>query len=234
MGGTRTVKRFFSRMNRGLVLGLILILLLVGFVVTDNLRFEGEKAEITDNIVQYITDLANLNDGMESSAGTAIGDADQQRIRAGLAEILDRYYADPTLASRITVYDGYDASEIPESLSLWLGRTAAFDLQQVRVDAESDEFQITFERQGYSYAFVQINNLPVEYVTVGISKKPSLYLGAGPSYLIEAIYPEGSELFTSLRSTEILISGSLYLTREEGEWKILMSELYTKSADKIQ
>ena len=159
--------------------------------------------------------------------GQRISDEDRKEMEAGLTEILNRYYADSSLAETITVYDGYDTGEIMEELSVWFDRTACMEVTEVRVFDTAEEFQISFERQGYRFARVRINDLPMEIDLCTGVNSPEPFLGGGPGYLIDPTYPHGWP--GRKKTLKFFLSGNVYLTSVEGEWKILMSDFYTKT-----
>lgn len=235
MKGNNKIKRFMMRVNRGVVLGLILGILLVAFVVADGIKFKKDSATIRENIVSYITSMAELNGSFgEASLGRAITAEEKEAMGAGLERIFDQYYADPTLAENITVYDGYDRDEIAAELEVWFGKTAGFELISVEAQYDSDIFRISFERQGYSYAIVRLNDLPLSIkLTEPRGNEVDIFLGGGPSYLIDPKYSDDVDVWGVQRERTIYISGTVYITLVEGEWKILMSDVYTEKAPEL-
>lgn len=235
MSKNNRFKRFMRRVNRGVVLGLIFGIILVGFVVADALNFKKDSAGIRDNIVSYIMDMTLLNAKLEQTAvGKTITDGDRDAMREGLDEIFAKYYAAPTLAEKITVYEGYDSDEIKRVLEDWFFRTSGFDLISARAKADDDVFRISFERQGYRFALVRINDLPlVLNITEARGNEADIFLGGGPSYLIDPKFPDELEIWGSAREKTIYVSGTLYITLQDGEWKILMSEFYTKQEPEL-
>lgn len=222
------LRRIRTRINRGIVLGIVLAILLIGFVIADAVAFQSKTPKIRENLIAYITEIAELNMRMDSDKiGQRISNEDRTEIEAGLTEILNRYYADSSLAETITVYDGYDTGEIMEELSVWFDRTACMEVTEVRVFDTAEEFQISFERQGYHFARVRINDLPMEIDLCTGVNSPEPFLGGGPGYLIDPFYDHGS--LGRRKTLKFFLSGNVYLTDIEGEWKILMSDFYTKT-----
>lgn len=230
MNKSTRLKRFFRRVNRGLVLGLVFGILIVVFVTVDTMKFKEDTKEIQADIVSYITDIANLNGMFQSTqVGRYIDPGDRNILMAELENILDKYYADPEIAKMITVYDGYDKNEILPWLNEWFDKTAGFKLMSASIDDESDDFSIAFQKQGSGFALVQLNDLPITIeIEENYRNTVDIFLGAGPSYLID---PRGGAYdFVSpiVRERTIYISGSVYVALVDDEWKILMSEFYTK------
>lgn len=54
------MKRFLKRVNRGLVLALVLLIALTGYIVTDEIRFKAEKPEITKLMNQFLEDSSQM------------------------------------------------------------------------------------------------------------------------------------------------------------------------------
>lgn len=235
MNGNVKVKRILTRTNRGIVLGIVLLILLVSFVVIDGVIFRADTKNIRTDIVDCITKTAELNSLLDPErVGERIGNEDRAEMEAGLNAIFETYYADPFLGSQITVYDGYDSTETMEELALWFDRTATMEVTDVRVLDTREEFQITFERQGYRFARVQINDLPMEMDLRTAVLSPEPFLGGGPSYLIDRIEPDGSPVFGKNKTLKFFLSGSVYLAKTDGEWKILMSDFYTKTTTEVE
>ena len=229
------LKRARVRVNRGIVLGLALGIILVTFVAFDTIKFNKDTEKVRQDIVNYITDMAQLNGSLESTdVGRVVTESDRELMSSGLEEILDRYYADPALAEAITVYDGYDRDEISRELYRWFYTTAGFELASAQADGESNTFRISFERQGYRYARVNLNDLPVLMDITEIRRgETDIFLGGGPSYLIDQKYSEEDEAWGRQNERTIYVSGTMYITLVDDQWKILMSELYTKKAPEI-
>ncbi len=235
MKGNNKIKRFMMRVNRGVVLGLILGILLVAFVVADSVKFKKDSVTISENIVNYITAMAELNGSFgESSLGKALTAEDRDAMTAGLERIFDQYYADPALAEGITVYDGYDSDEIMGELAIWFDKTAGFGLISAEAQGDSDTFRISFERQGYRYAIVRLNDLPLSVtLTEPRGNEIDIFLGGGPSYLIDPKYPDDIEVWGVQRERTVYVSGTVYITLVDGEWRILMSDVYTEKAPEL-
>lgn len=235
MRGNNKIKRFMMRVNRGIVLGLVLGAVLVTFVLVDSIKFKKDTEVVRDNIVNYITAMAQLNGKLETTGvGKVVTEQDREVVSAELEKIFAQYYADPALAEGITVYDGYDRDEIARELSRWFYTTAGFKLVSAQAEGESNTFRISFERQGYRYALVQLNDLPVTMdITELQSGETDIFLGGGPSYLIDQKYHDEIEIWGRQNERTIYVSGTMYITLLDGEWKILMSELYTKKAPEL-
>ncbi len=224
-----------TRTNRGIVLGIVLLILLVSFVVVDAAIFRINTKKIRANLIDCITKTAELNSLLDPErVGERIGDEDQAEMIAGLKTIFETYYADPSLTERITVYDGYDSIETMETLADWFGRTASFEVTEIQILDTRDEFKIAFERQGLRFALVQINDLPIEMDIRTAVRSCEPFMGGGPSYLIDNIEPDGSMVFGKNQTLKFFLSGSVYLTFTEGEWKILMSDFYTKTITEVE
>lgn len=235
MAKNSKIKRFLARVNRGLVLGLVLGVILVSFVVADTLKFNKDTDKIRENIISYITAMAQLNGKQEtSSLGKAITEQDRAAMTEELERIFDIYCADPARAVGITVYDGYDNNEIARELEVWFDKTSSFKVISVQTKSDDDAFRISFERQGYRYALVRLNDLPLAVtLTEPRGNEIDIFLGGGPSYLIDPKYPDGVEVWGSQRERTIYVSGSIYLTMVDGEWRILMSDFYTQKAPEL-
>ena len=222
-------KKMLAKTNRGLVLGLALVIALTAFIAVDTAAFNRTKPELRDMVVGYLDEMLALNDLIETSdVGCVISETDGAAIKEGLNGIIDKYYADPAEAEKITVYKSFTPSEIEAQLDKWMRITSAFELDEAKLLPEDEKTNILFIREGHKYARVEVEYLPVQLTITastmeGRNKSIDLFLGAGPNYHMDMIFDTPTEYLKTF-SVRRIITGSLYLMNDDGEWKILMSE----------
>ena len=222
-------KKMLAKINRGLVLGLVLVIALAAFITVDTAAFNKSKPRLRDMVVGYLGDMLALNDLIETSdIGCAISETDAASIKAGFHEVISKYYGDPAEAGKITVYKSHTPDEIEAQLDKWLRMTAAFELDEAKLLPEDEKASILFIREGQKYARVQIECLPLELTVTASTmearnKSVDLFIGAGPNYHMDMIFEAPTEYLKTF-SVRRIITGSLYLFNDDGEWKILMSE----------
>lgn len=54
-------KHFLHKMNRGLFLGLVLLVGLTVFIVVDEIQFEGQRKEVQSTLEQYMQDISQIS-----------------------------------------------------------------------------------------------------------------------------------------------------------------------------
>ena len=55
------MKKFLKHCNRGLLLGLAVLLGLIIYLKIDGMRFEKSKAEIENTVTEYLTEVKEVN-----------------------------------------------------------------------------------------------------------------------------------------------------------------------------
>ena len=55
------MKKFLKHCNRGLLLGLAVLLGLILYLKADSMRFEKSKAEIENTVTEYLTEVKKVN-----------------------------------------------------------------------------------------------------------------------------------------------------------------------------
>lgn len=227
------VRKIVTRINRGIALGVALAVLLAAFIIIDNIRFQKDSEKMREDVLNYVAEMIELNKLVKSDVGCVISETDRENIRAGLSDILNKYHADPALAEKITVYDSYTSDEISACLEEWFVKTAGFRILSSDMFPENEDIYIGFQREGYRYARVQINDIPVQFTILAsrVEAKNGVdpFIGGCDNYHIDIKYPDIESAGKRETAVRKLISGTMYMTLVDGEWKILMSEFSIKA-----
>ena len=106
------VKNVLRRVNRGIVLGILLIVGLSGYLVVDSIAFEGEREVIRDVIEGYMEELPSMILLPESyrEIGTEIPDSVIDDKMKENGAILDKYFS-----TNAPMHGGVDARRSAES-----------------------------------------------------------------------------------------------------------------------
>lgn len=87
------MKQFWKKTNRGLWLGLILLIVLVTFIAVKQAQFKREVPTLRDNAKAYVTDALALNlypDGV--TVGATLTDAQKEEQMQKMNNLLEKYW----------------------------------------------------------------------------------------------------------------------------------------------
>lgn len=100
------VRNFFRHMNRGIVLGVVLIIGLIVYIMIDNARFSTEKIVIKDMVVAYAKEAEGFMIYPESiiKPKQKVTTADIAKKNKENKVIIDKYFANSGAWSRYNFY----------------------------------------------------------------------------------------------------------------------------------
>ncbi len=136
----------YRKLNRGLILGGILVLIVVLYTVVTALTFQFQKADIREAVSGFINETAAL----QIKAGTAA------EKKEAFAEILSKY----TTQKGVATESSYDRSQMLDAYAEFLAmvdeevRVSEMD---VRFDDSMPSKNFYITRAGVSYAKVMLN-----------------------------------------------------------------------------
>lgn len=153
------MKRLWKKINRGLVLGAALLLLLVGFIVVKEVQFRMETSEVRARALETVEAMLSLN---LSEEPTAVGETRTDEVRARETERME---------AMLSAYWDADAeSEYYLSAALVRASYEAYLADPVSVcfseiDLSVSDREIAVRQNGTDYAVVtlEINNLSTRH-----------------------------------------------------------------------
>lgn len=153
------MKKFWRRVNRGILLGILLLAILVGFIVTKEVQFRMEASEIRERALATVEAMLSLNLSEES---TALGDVRSAETRARETERME--------AMLSTYWDADAESEYYLSAALVRSSYEAYLADPVsalfsEIDLSVSDREIGIRQNGTDYAVVtlEINNLSTRH-----------------------------------------------------------------------
>ena len=111
------MKQFWKRTNRGLWLGLALLVFLLVFIVVTQVRFRLEKPKIRELAKNYVSDLLNVNAELgDATGGEPLTEEQKKAQNDALEEVIRKYW----YQGEKDLADGYmDAVELRSRLANW-------------------------------------------------------------------------------------------------------------------
>lgn len=87
------MKQFWKKTNRGLWLGLALLVFLAVFIVVKQVRFHMEKKEIKATAQEYVVDLLEVNRATgDAVGGELLTDGQKETQKAALEAVIAKYW----------------------------------------------------------------------------------------------------------------------------------------------
>ena len=232
----------WNKINRGLVLGAVLLIGLCGFIIFKHMQFQSEIPLVREQVKAYVNGLLTLNlspDGTE--LGEPLTDAQKAQKLAEMDGLIATYW---TGESEKGYQNATDVRENYEDSLKFLPKARILNYTWEPLDN-----RITVTANGTDYATVQLN---LENVTVeSIGKLENLFIcNANQYYYIEDTYV--GELVEE-KSADIVVKDileldtgtyrnvfggyiSLSLKRVGGEWRItgVNGSLHLRAVSEIE
>ena len=211
------MKRFWNKVNRGVVLAVALILLLIGFAVVKEVQFRTEAPLIRDTAKTAIEELLLLNVSDEETVLGRVRSSDVQlRERDRLEAVLSEYW-DADAESDYFM----DAVSVRASFEKYL---------QAPVRMQARELTLSIADQDVS---VRQNGTDYAVVTVEINALSARYRGDG-EMLFYGEYYGGEEIGVVLGEYLGAYDGyvEMELHRRDGVWRVCGMSAWVQLRDK--
>ena len=233
--------RFVKKLNRGLVLGLAIIIVLAIWLIASESKLRKETPELRAMTREYLTELievSSLSEGDE--IGKKIPAETQKEMEKALSEISEKYYSNSKAAQRAYKEDNNSMSgaQLVEKFSSWAKESGTVYVRSVEITEKETELNNGNIFRNYSfepmlvagtYAEVYFNfEADVVYDAESFSDFPVYPFGYTSSYndvyydsydkpIVDGeVYEKGAYTATG----SVTISGKIIFVRENGEWKI--------------
>ena len=170
------MRSFWKRTNRGLWLGAILLVLLIGFIVFKQVRFTLEKPQIRETAVTFVTELLEINKVPDAVPGKTLTEAQKKAQTDALQSLLVEYWMeDPSAGTAMNIYYFGGETLGADELEGILKEYQALPQNRIHsMDVSVPEREITIRADGTDRVSVE----GVADVVVGMSGYDPLY-GAG-------------------------------------------------------
>lgn len=158
--GECKLKPFWKRVNRGLLLGAVLLVVLIVMAVVQTISFRQAKPAIRQEVKSYVNDLLSITyvEGENITPGTELTDAQKQARRDRLEELIGKHWKEVSQKeiSSGALLTGKLAGT--DSLRVWfestlLGGQDPIDQLNLPIISDSD---ISISANGPGYAQVSV------------------------------------------------------------------------------
>ena len=146
--------KLLRRMNRGLALGLAVVLIMAVWLGVSAARIRGDEAELRELTKQYITDLVGISALMnESEVGDRLSEDTVAAMKSRLLAVVAKYYTSSNAAqlaykdnnSRVggqALYDGFDD---------WARTATVFHLEEAEIFEKEETDRYGNVYQNYTF-----------------------------------------------------------------------------------
>lgn len=231
----KKIKRFLLRMNRGLVLGLVLILIMAIYVATTNAIFNKEtKPALRSLSRSFVTDMLKSGEPMKQMAlGEPLTAAVKQAVRNEYLKTFDKYFDTNPQNKKA---GGFRTNV--EGLEKWLERADScriLNVTMVTYSYLSEDEQIHVTKLGNDQARVEFQKVSVRVQFVGAHWEDFAYFSPSSKWSLEDVMisqdkntnegdktenpTETKDLYTF--TVNISIGGTLFFEKQGKEWKII-------------
>ena len=209
---------FWKKVNRGLLLGALLLTLLVVVIVVGEVRFKQETPLIKERGLAYLIDLATLQCDPKGELGQPLSASEVARQKEKMNQLLKTHWYGNLSESE---YSGTGVSGVRQAYDEYLGNklTVLFSTAEVHLL----EDQVSVKKDGPNRAIMQLSaEIKTEYIGDGSG---FFFGGYNPGY---GYYnetwtdEEGNALIDNTEYSGIYyVHLSFELERVGGEWKIV-------------
>lgn len=214
------MRRFKRKVNRGLLLGAVLLLGLAVFVIVSEVLFRQQIPDIRETVQAYVNALPGLNSLPEDAqVGQTLSAAQQEEQNRKLEAFLDQYWTEGEKSQGDGFYVTFSASDIRSYVQkLWNSPLSAnFRDFSVLVPERS----ISVRASGAGYALVSVSVQDFNALCTG--RADALFCGLCDEESVDAEVPgtDGAEEVRAERRVSYLMELSFEMKRVGGEWKIV-------------
>ena len=233
--------KLFKRMNRGLVLGLAVVLVMTVWLSASSAKVNKDIPALKELTKQYLIDLFEINAAMNGEeVGKKVSDSAVTEMRTSLEKLVAEYYSDSKAAQ--LAYKGSTAkingTRLVDELSDWAKTARVFHVEKAEIVETEEATQSGYVVKNYYFYTTQkaTKYLEVEYsfeiLTTVVTDDPNnVYAypfsskGGYPEYYADDKYMGGEFGETSggdicRADLTVTVSGRLIFVREDGEWKL--------------
>lgn len=213
------MKKFLRKVNRGLVLGGVLIIGTTIYIIADLKNFEKEKPIVEQRVTEYTQAVAKFNITPEKyrEYNITIGTEDSQKISADWQAILDEYWIDKKVPTDDIFYSYDDKSYLEENVSFYIE-----DKQRGYVtDISIDLTDCKIKKDGPNAA---VMNCIANIYYVGLENSGIFTPGGYNSHY--TYFDNESPIEPKLMQTTFSEEITFFLEKKSDGWKITKSETY--------
>lgn len=222
------MKKFWRRVNRGILLGILLLAILVGFVVVKEVQFRMEMSEIRGKALATVEALLSLNLSEESIALGEVRSAETRARETERMEAMLSTYWDADAESEYYL----NAALVRASYEEYLAAPVSVCFSEIDLNVSDREIGVRQNGTDYAVVTLEINNLSTRHQGDGDriffgeyfggaeeEKLPSLeYLGSYYGYVeMEMHRVDGTWRACGMSATLYMTNKTILESEEVGE-----------------
>ena len=189
------MKKFLKHCNRGLLLGLAVLLGLIIYLKANSMWFEKSKAEIENTVTEYLTEVKKVN---LAPTGEKISQCQA---------LLERFWTSKGIPSGYYGAEKADMSAYLDALASQGNKTGITDYTDLYRDITVSQFGPGCAKAALSYnVSISLDTPQADCPILGLQDGSVVYYGAPPA-------PETSQINQNL-------SLEIYLQENDGKWQI--------------
>lgn len=246
--------KFLRRMNRGLALGLAVVLIMAIWLGVSAARIRGDEAELRELTKRYVTELVEISSLMNSGeVGDRVSEDTAAAMKGELSDIVARYYSSSKAAQLAYRDNTYRTSgqKLVDGFDEWSRTADVFHLEEAEI-FEKDEvdhygnaypnYTFYVEQKGakhleayfsFQMKVTLVSRDPYSFNVYPFASKGGNYA----EYYPDEKYPDQSfdkvEGGIYRSNATVNVTGRLIFVREGGEWKLACTQhvsAYVQSA----
>lgn len=222
MKGIKFMKHRLKKINRGIVLAVILIIALVFYIINDYSNFKSEKGIIKQTITDFAEELYEFNVTPEKYQKLGYKFTDEEKI-----EYTDRFYE---LVDKYWCYNDKNTNYYYCTKSDYRNNIDSLLYHNDRgyiTETETSLSNFTISKDGPNAAIVACT---LKVVSVGTQDAATIE-PTGFSFYNDGYNNENKKIDDTLYKTVADYQCSFQLIRKDGKWKIYTSECWKESSD---
>lgn len=227
---------FFRRLNRGIALGLVIVLAVVLYTVITGQTFKhADKPEIEAMVKEYLSDLAAFHVGFEAdTTDHTLTDAEIDARMKAFSSFMDRYFVYKKSGALYGV-SAQNSEEVGESYRSYLENGGAVgEILSCSLEPREVSYGLSVSKSGPGCAVATVYVDGIIRMRNGIAGSvfcPGTYVDFSDPYIAETFsdpYIAGEyDEDGSFEASDTVFEGRcdgymhLYFEKRDGEWKIV-------------
>lgn len=214
------MKKFLRKVNRGLVLGGVLLIGTTVYVIADLKNFEKEKPVVEQTVKEYAQAVADFNLTPEKyrEYNIPINKEDSQKLTADFDAIADKYWIDAKPQGNDMFYYYYDKSNFESGIDSYIKNMQRGYITDISIDLSDCKVK----KDGPNAAVMTCNS---NVYFVGLENSAVITPGGYNNHY--SYFDRESPIEPKLMQTTFSEEITFFLEKKSEGWKITKCECYT-------
>lgn len=213
------MKKFLRKVNRGLVLGGVLIIGTTIYIIADLKNFEKEKPAVEQRVTEYTQAVAkfNITPDKYREYNITLGTEDSQKIAADWQAIIDEYWIDKKILENDIFYAYDDKSYLEKSVNYYIENKQRGYVTDISIDLTDCKIK----KDGPNAA---VMTCVANIYYVGLENSGIFTPGGYNNHY--TYFDNESPIEPKLMQTTFSEEITFFLEKKADDWKITKSETY--------